>query len=91
MIKDRQQHRHDRLRCRYTAGDFKGVSADATAGRLQNACQSLADSIAWCTFCVQQSAAEPAVTTIAQSCLALPDMIAVNLTRYVELAENQID
>ena len=31
-------------------GDFMGLSVDATVGRLQNACQSQSDSIAWRTF-----------------------------------------
>ena len=124
-------------------GDFMGLPVDATVGRLQNACQSQADSIAWRTFggpqgsvwpdatqeqrdCLQtahetvsrffddtlvainaclaeedcdtaalakgqQNAAESAVTTIAQSCPALADLIAVNPTEYVERAEDQID
>ena len=124
-------------------GDFMGLSVDATVGRLQNACQSQADSISWRTYggpqgavwpdatqeqrdCLQtahstvsqffddtlvainsclteedcdtaalvseqQSAAQAAATTIAQSCPALADLIAVNPTEYVALAERQID
>ena len=52
-------------------GDFLGLSTDAVVGRLQNACQSQSDSIAWRTFGGPQGAVWPAVGNEGQSCLQL--------------------
>jgi hypothetical protein len=41
-------------------GEFMGLSVDATVGRLQNACQSQSDAIAWRTFGGPQGAVWPA-------------------------------
>jgi len=50
-------------------GVFLGLSTDATVGRLQNACQSQSDSLAWRTFGGPQGAVWPSVDEVAQSCL----------------------
>lgn len=50
-------------------GEFTGLSVDAAVGRLQNACQSQSDSIAWRTFGGPQGAVWPDATDDERSCL----------------------
>lgn len=50
-------------------GEFLGLSVEDTVGRLQNACQSQSDSIAWRTFGGPQGAVWPAATSEQRECL----------------------
>jgi hypothetical protein len=50
-------------------GEFMGLSVDATVGRLQNACQSQPDAIAWRTFGGPQAAVWPSASQEQRDCL----------------------
>jgi hypothetical protein len=50
-------------------GAFMGMTAAAVVGRLQNACQSQSDSIAWRTFGGPQGAVWPQATDEQRDCL----------------------
>ena len=50
-------------------GDFMGMSAEATIGRLETACQSQSDALAWRTFGGPQGAVWPTADAGARDCL----------------------
>jgi hypothetical protein len=50
-------------------GELTGLSVEAAVGRLQNACQSQSDSIAWRTFGGPQGAVWPDATEEQRDCL----------------------
>jgi hypothetical protein len=50
-------------------GEFLNLSQDALVGRMQNSCQSQADSMAWRTFGGPQGAVWPAASDDEKSCL----------------------
>jgi hypothetical protein len=59
----------DTLEASCTDGELSGLSMEAAVGRLQNACQSQSDTIAWRTFGGPQGAVWPSATGEERDCL----------------------
>lgn len=60
-------------------GDFLALSNEALVGRLQNACQSEASSIAWRTYGGPQGAVWPEASATARACLNAAHRSAVGM------------
>lgn len=68
-ILDAHANLQDTLESSCADGELLGLSVEDTVGRLQNACQSQSDSIAWRTFGGPQGAVWPAATDEQRDCL----------------------
>jgi hypothetical protein len=66
----------DEIQCACEDGELLSLSVDAVVGRLQNACKSHADSIAWRTFGGPQGAVWPDAGADGQDCLQRAHEIA---------------
>lgn len=62
-----------------TDGEFLGLSTDAVVGRLRNACESEASSMAWRTYGGPQGAVWPEVGGVDQQCLAAAHLATMDL------------
>jgi len=60
-------------------GVFKGLSSDALAGRLRNACSSEASSLAWRTYGGPQGAVWPKADASGRTCLTTAHTVASRL------------